>query len=66
MTGVLRREPGRSLRFTEVADLHLMEGLPSMVPDNAWVAEALVIVFTEEQRHRRCAAHDLAMLESRR
>lgn len=35
VTGVLRREPGRSLRFTEVADLHLIEGLPSMFPDNA-------------------------------
>jgi hypothetical protein len=28
VTGVLRREPGRALRFTEISDFHLIEGLP--------------------------------------
>lgn len=30
VTGVLQREPGRALRFTEVSDFHFIEGLPSL------------------------------------
>jgi hypothetical protein len=29
-TGLLHREPGRALRFTDVHDFHLLEGLPSL------------------------------------
>ena len=29
-TGVLHREPGRALRFTEVTDFHLIEGIPGL------------------------------------
>jgi len=31
VTGVLHRESGRALRFTEVSDFHLLEGLPSLL-----------------------------------
>ena len=38
-TGVLHREPGRALRFSEVDDFHLLEGLPGLIavrsPDGA-------------------------------
>ncbi|WP_183591283.1 hypothetical protein [Nocardioides soli] len=30
VTGVLHREPGRALRFTEVSEFHLLEGFPSL------------------------------------
>lgn len=30
-TGLLHREPGRALRFTEVSDFHLLDGLPSLM-----------------------------------
>ena len=34
-TGVLHREPGRALRFSEVNDFHLLEDLTMFSPDNA-------------------------------
>jgi len=34
VTGVLEREPGRALRFKEVIDLHVIEGLPGL-PNSA-------------------------------
>lgn len=33
-TGILRREPGRALRFTEVVDFHLLEGLPGLITND--------------------------------
>lgn len=33
VTGVLHREPGRALKFTDVADLHLLEELPNLMPE---------------------------------
>ncbi|CAN7505098.1 hypothetical protein LJR013_003573 [Pseudarthrobacter oxydans] len=34
-TGILHREPGRALRFTEVDDFQLLEGLPGLLTDDA-------------------------------
>ncbi|WP_334172608.1 hypothetical protein [Sinomonas sp.] len=34
-TGILHREPGRALRFTEVDDFHLLESLPGLLPDDS-------------------------------
>lgn len=33
-TGILHREPGRALRFTEVVDFHLLEGLPGLLTND--------------------------------
>lgn len=35
VTGVLHREPGRALRFTEVDSFHLLEGLPGLLTDES-------------------------------
>lgn len=34
-TGVLHREPGRALRFTEVDDFHLLEGIPGLFTNDS-------------------------------
>ena len=34
-TGLLHREPGRALRFTEVDDFHLIEGLPGLLTNDS-------------------------------